>query len=176
MRHLNKKGGVFDVIIAIIFSFILVVVCVLMVFAQNQTFDKLKEVAPSMQSIFTNESEHNVSQIINDTVGQTSVAYSTLPWITVMLIFGFFMSVLISAFLVKTHPVFFVAYIFISIIAIIISVYISNAYQTLMTTGMLQSTWMSFVGANFIFVYFPIWVTVIAFIAGLLMYANIMVN
>lgn len=171
---LNKKGGIFDIVLAIVMAVILVFFCVIITYAQTITYDKLQEVAPTLQKSFSNET--NVSQIITDTVGNTSVAYATLPWITVMLIFGFFLSVLITAFLVKTHPVFFVAYIFIAIIAVILSAYISNAYQTLSTNALLQSTWMNFTGANFIFNYFPIWVTAIAFIAGLLMYANLMVE
>lgn len=171
---MNKKGGMFDIILAIVLSFVLVIFCVIFFYVQNVTSTKLQELAPTIQKSFTNDT--NVSLIISDTIGGTTAAYNTLPWITVMLIFGFFFSILVSSFLVKTHPVFFVGYIFISVISIILSAYISNSYMSLYSTAVLTNTWMNFTGANFIFAYLPIWVTVIAFLAGILMYGNLVLD
>lgn len=168
---MNTKGGMFDIFLAMILSFILVICCVIFVFASHTVNDKLLELAPSIQASFGNET--NVTQIINTSMGRVDMAYQSLKWITIMLIFGYFLTTLISAVLVKTHPVAFVGYIFIAIVSILVSIYISNTYETLMNTAQIQSVWFTFTGANYIFLYLPIWITVISFVAGILMYSNI---
>jgi len=168
----NKKGGIFDLILAIAMSFILVIFLVLMTYAQNEVEDQLMELAPTLQKSFSNNT--NVTNIIVNTVGKVSTAYLSFKWISVTLIFGFFASILVSSFLVKSHPAWFVGYIFVVIISIIISVYISNTYETLMQNPTLAETFLTgFFGANWIFLNLPIWVTIIGFIAGILMYINL---
>jgi hypothetical protein len=168
----NKKGGMFDLILAIALSLILVVCLIIFTFAQNKVDEKMVELAPTIQKSFTNET--NVSMIINDTIGKTTDAFKSFKWISLTLIFGFFMSILISAFLVRTHPAFFVGYIFVVIISIVISVYVSNSYEELMNTPILTETILTgFWGASWIFLNLPIWVTIIGMIAGILMYINI---
>lgn len=169
--HKNKRGGFFDLIVAIVLSFILVICFVAFMYAQHIVNDKLQEQAPELQGSFS--SSTNVSQVINDTVGKVGEAYQSFYWISIVLIVGYFLSILVTSFLVKTHPIWFVGHIFVIIIATIISVYISNTYQTLMMNGILEGTFAGFVGANYIFTYLPIWVVVIGFISGILMYANL---
>jgi ABC-type lipoprotein release transport system permease subunit len=168
---LDKKGGIADIFLVVIIVFILIVCVIMVTFAQSKFYEKIKEQAPNLQNSFDNST--NVSQLIDDTVGKTSQAYSTLPWITALLIIFYFLSILLSAFLVKTHPVTFVAYWLMVIVAVIISVYVSNVYETLSETAVLTSTWMTFSGANYIFTYLPIWVTIIGLIAGVLMFINL---
>jgi hypothetical protein len=166
----SRKAGIFDLILAIALSLILIVSLVLFTFAQHKTQEKLLEVAPKLQHNFNNI---NVTDTINESFGEVGDAYSTFKWISVMLIFGFFMSILISAFLVKTHPAWFVGYIFVVVISIIVSVYVSNAYETLLNNPTLASTFAGFFGATWIFLNLPIWVTIIGFLAGILMYINL---
>lgn len=168
----NKKGGMFDLILAIALSFILIICLIVFSFAQDQMDEKMMELAPVIQKSFTNET--NVTAIMVNTIGSTTQAFKSFKWISVTLIFGFFMSILISSFLVKTHPVFFVGYIFVVIISIIISVYVSNSYEQIMNTPMLADTILTgFWGASWIFLNLPIWVTIIGMLAGILMYINI---
>lgn len=168
----NKKGGMFDLILAIALSFILLVCLIVFMFAQNQIDEKMVELAPTIQKSFSNQT--NVSQIIDNSVGKTTDSFKSFKWISVTLIFGFFMSILVSSFLVKTHPAFFVGYIFIVIISIIISVYVSNSYEQIMNVPLLADTILTgFFGASWIFLNLPIWVTIIGFVAGILMYINI---
>lgn len=167
----NKKGGMFDLILAIALALILAVSLVLFTFAQNKLHTKLIQQAPQLQKHITNE---NVTDIINNTFGEVGNAYDSFKWISVMLIFGFFLSILVTAFLVRTHPAWFVGYIFIVVISVIVSVYISNAYEKLMNNATLSSTFMTgFFGQNWIFLHLPIWITIIGLIAGLLMYINL---
>lgn len=170
---MNKKGGLLDLIVFMILIFILVVILVVFMYAQNTVHHKLLDLAPSMQNSFSNDT--NVTNIINDTVGKTTIAFQSFTWISVFLIFGYLASLILTSFLVKSHPVFFVAYIFVVIISVIVAVYISNVYQYLMVNDILGGTWVNFIGANYIFTYLPIWISIIGFVSAILMYIN-MVN
>jgi len=74
--------------------------------------------------------------------------------------------------LVTTKPVFFIPYIFIVIIAIIVSVPLSNAYETLSNNAELSSTFTGFTASNFIMLNLPIWITIIGFTGGIIMFAR----
>jgi len=168
----NKKGGIMDLFLAIIFSFILAICLVLFMYAQNTVEDELLEIAPKLQESFSNNT--NVTQIIVETVGATSTAYTSFKWISVLLIFGFFLGVIISSFVVRTHPAWFIGYVFIVIVSVIFSVYVSNVYEELMSDPTLAQTFLTgFFAQNWIFLHLPIWVTVIGFLAGILMYINL---
>ena len=170
-RRLHKKGGMFDLILAIALSLILAVALVLFTYVQHATHEKLLEKAPSLQRSFTNI---NVTDTINASFGAVGDAYQNFRWISVTLIFGFFASILVSAFLVRTHPAWFIGYIFVVVIAVVLSAYISNSYERLMQNEILMETFLTgFYGQNWIFLHLPIWVTIIGFLAGILMYINL---
>ena len=166
----TKKGGLLDLIIAMVIALVLAVALVLFTFAQNKVEEQMYLVAPALQDDFTNI---NVTQVIDDTIGDVSRAYTSFKWISVMLIFGLFLSILISSFIVRTHPAWFIGYLFIVIISVIISVYISNTYEQLMNNPTLANTFLTgFFAQNWIFLNFPVWVTVFGLIGSVLLYIN----
>lgn len=167
----NRKGGIMDIFVAMAMALVLIVVLVLLTFSANTVKTKMLQQAPAIQSSFSNDT--NVSQIIENTVGGVTSSYDTFKWISVLLIFGFFLSILVSAFLVKTHPAWFIGYVLMIIIAVVLSVYVSNTYEKLMNDSTLAATFLGFTGANYIFLYLPIWILVIGIIAGILMYINL---
>jgi hypothetical protein len=78
-----------------------------------------------------------------------------------------------GSYLVTTKPVYFVPYIFIVIIAVVVSAGISNAYDMVRTNPTLASTFEGFVGANYIMLYLPIWIAVVGIIGGIIMYSRL---
>lgn len=167
----NKKGGLTDLFLFMAVSFAMVMFMVIMVYVGNTAYTKLNENSEAFQKALGTSG--NATEIIDDSMGQVNVAYSSLKWISVMLIFGLALSILLSSFLVRTYPVFFVPYIFIVIIAVIISVPISNAYETIYQNPTLASTFEGFFGATWIFLHLPIWISVIGILAGVLMFINV---
>lgn len=167
----NKKAGMFDIFIAIILSITLVIALVLFTYSNTLINSKLLEQAPSLERNLP--AGTNVTKMINDSMDKVTLSYSQFKWISVALIFVYFLCVLLSAYLVKTHPAWFIAYIMICILATIISAYLSNAYETMMITPYFATTWADFVGANYVFLYLPYWIAVISLIAGALMYINL---
>lgn len=169
----GKQGAMSDLFLFITIGFIIVIFSVVMYFVATKTYTSLLS-SNAIQKGLGNDG--NATQIINQTVGQVVNAYQSLKWITVMLLFGLALSILISSFLVKTNPIFFVPYVIILIIAIIVSVPVSNTYETIYQNPVLAESFSGFWGATWIFLHLPIWVTVIGIFAGILMFINVVRN
>lgn len=87
-------------------------------------------------------------QIVNSTVGQQAVTAmddfgtSSLQQIFLFVFMGMLLALMISSFLVSSHPVFLIIYILLLVINIIIAIFAGNAYQML-NTGELAATYAS---------------------------------
>jgi hypothetical protein len=90
------------------------------------------------------------------------------------MIFGMVLTIIISNFLVKAHPVFFVGYVFVGILAVVLSIIISNAYSDMLNDATLGQELMKAKIGTFIMLYLPIWVTIITFLGAILLFAGIM--
>lgn len=168
---MNKKGNVLtDIFVFMIFAFILMIAIVIIVYASTTMYTKLLQNADVFQNIMQPTS--NATTLIQNTFGQVPNAYESLKWITVALIFGMMISIIIAAYMVRISPMFFIAYLFIWIIAIIISAPISNTYQDIYNNPILASTFSGFWSVNYIFENLPIWITVIGAISAILMIIN----
>ena len=166
----DKRGAGFtDLFVFLVFAFVLALACGMFVYIGTTTYEALQNKSDAFQGGMTS---HNASEIIASTFGNVPNAYSALRWITVMLIVGMAISILVSSFLVATRPVFFVVYILIWIIAIIVSVPMSNAYETIYQTPHLATAFSGFWGQTFIFLNLPIWITVIGGLSGIIMFVN----
>lgn len=168
----NKRGSLFDLFLFMALGFCVIIFMVVMTFIASTMNTKLHEQAPVIQKALGDSG--NATEIIDENFGDVVTAYSSLKWISVMIIFGLMLSILLTSFLVKTNPVFFVPYILILIIAVIVSVPIANAYETIYNNPTLASTFTGFFGVSWIFLHLPIWISVIGILAGILMFANVM--
>lgn len=165
----GKKGDFLGTFVLIILAFIIIMMCVLFFYIQGVTEDQLHATLDNLtgRGIF---GATNVSQTIDDTFGDVGTSYTQLKWITVMLIFGMIMGIFIGSYMVTTRPVMFVPYIFLTIIAIVVSVGISNSYETLISNSTLSSSFAQFTGANHFMLYLPVYVSIIGFAGGIIMF------
>ena len=166
----NKHGAFSDIFLFMILAFIVIFICAIMIYIANTTTTQLHLTMDGMD--LGDGSGNNVSQVIDYTVGATALTFQALYWITAFIIFGMILGIFIGSYLVTTKPVFFIPYIFIVIIAIIVSVPLSNAYETLSNTAELSSTFTGFTASNFIMLNLPIWITIIGFTGGIIMFAR----
>ena len=173
MRSLlkNKRGGFTDLFVFMVFIFVIILVSVIMVYLSVVTEDKLQETLGVMDGLGDTEG-NNASQVIDNTMGVVTLTFSALHWITVFLIGGMIMGIFIGSYLVTTKPIFFIPYLFLTIIAIVVSVTISNAYETISNNAILNSTFLEFTGANWIFLNLPIWITIIGIGGGIIMFSR----
>lgn len=167
----NKKGFVGDIFVFMLVAFILSLMAGIFLYLGYAALDELHDHTDIIQKAIG--SKDNATTVINDTFGKVPNAYESLKWITVMLIVGMFLSILITYFLVRTRPVFFIAYLLVWIIAIIVSVPLSNAYEIVYQTPVLASSFTGFYGQTYIMLHFPIWVTIIGGLAGIILFVNL---
>jgi len=166
----NKRGGFSDLFIFMIFAFVIVFISVIWVYMGGLAQDQIQD---SLGSMDLHDTEgNNASQVIDNTIGDFNASISALKWITVFLIAGMILSIFIGSYLVTTKPIFFIPYLFIVIIAIVVSVPMSNAYETLMTNPTLSSTFTGFMGANWIMLNLPIWITIIGITGAIIMFSR----
>ena len=159
----NKKGAYADVFIFIIMAFVIVLFFGMMYFA----FTKMNTVLTSVKfDIGTGSTATNFSNIVNSTWGEVYEGYGQLKTMAYVLIFGMILTILVGAWKIKSPPIFLIFYIIVSIGAIIVSVYISNMYQNLLSNSDFGSTLQSFKGASYILLRLPIIASVVALFSG----------
>jgi len=171
VKKYNKKGGLTDLFLFMILGFILLVVSGIFLFIGHTMKEKLLESGVIEKTL--EGTGENATQVIEMTMGKVVESYELLKWLTTVLIVGLMLSIFVTSYLVKVRPIFFVPYILLVIISIIVSVPLSNTYETLINHPTLASTFSGFVGGNFIWLNLPIWITVIGFGAGLIMFINV---
>ena len=165
---MNKRGGMVDIFLFMILSVAIIFICAIFIYiggiAQNQlhaTMDNMTQFGSA-----------NVTQVIDQTIGHVNQAYQSLYWISLMLIVGMIISIFIGSYLVTTKPIFFIPYIFIMIIAVVVSVGIANAYETVINDPTLASTFAGFVGSNFIMLKLPMMVAIIGIVGAIIMFVR----
>lgn len=166
----NKKAGFTDLFLFIIFVLVIFLFCGVFIYISNITTDKLHE---TMDTMDIGDGTHNASETIDNTMGKVNLSFDALYWISVFLIFGMIIAIFIGSYMVTTKPIFFIPYIFIIIIAIIVSVPVSNAYETLRGDTTLGSTFAGFTGSNYVMNYLPMIVAIVGVVGGIIMFSRL---
>lgn len=163
----GKQGGMTDLFIFMIFSIAILFICGVFIYMGGMATEQVHDTIDNMQF-----GDANTSEVIDQTFGQVNTAYQSLYWIAIMLIVGMVLSIFIGSYLVTTKPIFFIPYAFIVIIAVIIAVGLSNAYEQVIQDPTLASTFAGFLGANFIMLQLPIWIAIIGIVGGIIMFVR----
>lgn len=166
----NKKGGLTDVFLVMIFAFVIILISGVMIYISTEV---KKELHTQMDNMDIGDGTNNASVVIDNTIGAVGTAYDSLYWVSVFLIFGMIIAVFIGSFMVTTHPVYFIPYFFVCIIAVVVAVPMSNTYETLVNDATIGSTFMGFTGSNWIMANLPIVISIVAFTGGIIMYSRL---
>ena len=167
---MNKRGGFTDLFIFMIVAFVLVLFCGVFLYITNTATDELRENIPNMNLV--GDGNQNASETLEATLGSAVLSFNALYWITIFLIFGMIIAIFIGSYMVTTKPIFFIPYIFVVIIAVIVAVAISNAYELLYANATLNSTFANFVGANWILAQLPIIIAIVRIAGGIIMFVR----
>jgi hypothetical protein len=167
----NKKGAFTDLFLFMIFAFVIILVSVAFIYMGNRATDQLKSTMGNITGL-KDVHGNNASVVVDNTFGKGVQSYNSLTWISVFLIFGMIIAIFIGSYLVTTKPIFFVPYLFVVIIAIVVSVPISNTYETLTQDATLSGTFSQFIGANFLMLNLPVVVTIVGFVGGIIMFSR----
>jgi hypothetical protein len=165
-RPMNKKGSLIDVILWMVIAFIVIFVFAGFFF-MFVTMNSSLSAIPDIPSIGFHNS-------VAQTFTQVSNAMPILQWVVVAFIFAMILSIFISNFLIKVHPVFFIIYILLVIVAVIFSAYLSNAYETILNSNnALTPTLEQFTGANFIMLNLPYISAIVGVLGSIFLLINI---
>lgn len=118
----------------------------------------------------------NMTQAAIMTFGQANAAMSGIKLVSMALIFSMIMLTILVNFFYKVHPAFFALYVLFAVLAVIFSVPVSNAYETLLQSGTMEDFMQQQVFANYVLLHLPIWVTLIAGIGAITLFVNILRN
>lgn len=161
----NKKGAYADVLIFVIMAFIITIFFGIMYYG----FTQMNNVLTSVQfNIGSGATATNFSNVVNSTWGQVYDAYGQLKTMAYVLIFGMILTILVSAWMVRSPPLFLIIYIIISIVGVIVGAYISNLYQGLLLNADFGATLQSFKGASYLLLYLPYLAGIVALFSGLI--------
>jgi len=169
IKTMNKKGGFTDLFIFMIILFVMMLFLGVFGYIIFEVQDELTEKLPTMD--WSNST--NATQIINDSIGKSNSSFTTLYWLSGLIIFGMILSIFMGSYLVTTKPVFFIPYIFVVIIAVIVSVPISNAYEELAQNAILSSSFSNFAIGNWFLSQLPIIISVVGILGGIIMFSMI---
>jgi len=162
---MNKKGFLMDILIWIIICFVTLMFLGLWVYS----FDLL---TTTMEGIGSSGGI-NITKHAQATFGVMNEHMQQLHFIAFIIMFMLGISILITSFFVKSHPVFFIVYLLVIVIAVIFAVYVSNAYEVLLGADTIGSTLQGFGGGNFIMEYLPLWTVIIGFIGAIFLFSGI---
>lgn len=164
----NKKADVTDILVWLILSFTLVLFFGAWIFGFNRITETLTAIDAR---VGVNETIGSISQ---ETIGRVNFHQTRgLHVLSFVMILSMALSILITNFLIKAHPVFFLVHIMVTITAIIASVYLSNAYEDLLGSGTLSATLSEFTASSFILLNLPIWTAVIGIFGAVFLFMGI---
>jgi hypothetical protein len=161
----NKRGAVTDLFVWMIVCFVIVIVLGAFYYMGGIVNTKITEKIPVIQASMGSEEKTNVTQIVDESIGELNRSFEAFKWISVMLMVGMLLSLVLSGFLVKIHPAFFIANLFLIVIAIAVSIPLSNTYEKLYLDATLGATFTGFYGASYIWLNLPMWVVVAGFLS-----------
>jgi len=170
-QKIKKKGSIFTNL----FILIAVLVVSILFFAGFQYGFGL----------FTNQLENsdiqifstNVTTVTKNTFSQVNNALGGLKWVALAIFVAMAITIFVSNFLVKAHPVFLILYILIAVVGVVFSVYVSNAYETiLLGNSGIVPTLQTYGFMNYIMLNLPIFITIIAFAGAVFLFIGMSVD
>jgi len=165
----SKKGAFSDLIVFVSVAFVLALVVPTLFFTFNSVYTELRT---NIADIPGAAGDENATQIVDDTLGTFVDTFSILEWATGLMIMAMVLSIIITGVLIQTHPVAFIVYLFMWIGSVVVSVPISNAYETIYLDPILASSFSGFTAQNFIMLNLPLWMIVIGGIGAIALFVN----
>lgn len=112
----------------------------------------------------------NLSDASLDTFGQLNMGLQALRLVAISIILGMALFTIVGGIGVRYHPLFFIGYVIIGVLAVILSVPVSNAYETLVTDQIFDGTLQTFTFGNWVLLNLPVFVAVITIFGSIFMF------
>lgn len=167
----KAQFSTFNVFTFMIVAFIAVVFFAGLIYVQGMIYNVFHDIG--VQNEATGAISVNMTEAAEVTFGNVNQSIQALRLVALTLILGIGIGIIITNALVKIHPLFFFVYMLISLLAIIFSVPVANAYHGLLSSGTYDGLLQSFTGANWILLNLPVVVTVISIFGGIFLFINL---
>ena len=164
---MNNKGGMFSIIIWIASVLTIIIFLGGYLYAHNLFTDAMLDAGATMGTSLV-----NLTDATQKVVVPINNAMSALHWISFILITVLAFSILLENFYVREHPVMFFVHLIVVIIGVVVSIYVSNAYEDLLGSGILASTLGGFTASSYVALWLPYWVAVIGIFGLVLLVIN----
>jgi hypothetical protein len=115
----------------------------------------------------------NMSIAVAGIIDPVNNAMNGLNIISVAILLGLMLSIFIEAYYVRKHPILFVVYFLIVVLAVTSSIYIANQYETLMSNSLLGSYISANTGGSFIVLNLPMITSLIGFVGLIILFAAV---
>lgn len=144
MKLTQKKGDILDIIIFLVTLIILSI-----------GFFTFAYIVPNITDGFNNAGLNNSVQGINAIDHLESFGVVGIQRGFFFIFVGLIMGIMVSSFFIRTHPIFIFLYIFMLAIAVILSVYLGNIYETftanpLFAERLADQTWINLIMNNIV--------------------------
>lgn len=165
---MDKKGGLTDMFLFLILTFIIVVVSGLLIFIGTTTSNELHNKLDNMST-----STVNYTQILEQSMDKVPTSYYVLRWGSFLLIAGMILSILFGSYLVTTRPIFFIPYLIILMLAVMLSAVMANVYEdNFLNNATLGTYYQTFTMTNYIMIYLPLVVSIVGILGAVIMFAS----
>lgn len=115
----------------------------------------------------------NMTEAAENTFGAiNSALIPGLRILSMVILFGMVLQIFLTNFLIRKNPLYFLLHVFMTAFAVILSVYVSNAYESFLTGQVFSSQLIGFTATTYILLNLPVWVTVIGIIGAILLVIN----
>lgn len=162
----DKKGQMGDMITWVVVAFIVLIVFGILGLIFWNVNDSLYNVGTI--------GDINVSNITETIVSPSNAVL--LNWLNIIgfiIIIGGGISILVSNFAIRVHPIFLAVYFLLTVMAIVAAVYISNTYVDLLSNVALGSYLQQFSMGNFIMTWLPYFTAVIGVFGMIFLFIGI---
>ena len=121
-KKMNNKGELLDSLTFLIYVFIFAIGLFVLIF-----------IIPKISNGLSNAGLNSTSEGANAIKSMENIGTHTINNGFLMLFVGFILSMMITSFLVRSHPIFLFMYIFFLAISILLAFYLGNAYYDMKT-------------------------------------------
>jgi len=162
---INKKASSLSIIVWIASVFVIIFFLAGWLYMHNLLTNVLTSIPDNNKIV-------NLTYAVQNTIVPLNNAMNALHYISFILITMLAFSILIENFYIRRHPILFVVHVLIVIIGVVAGVYVSNAYESLMSNNILSGTLIGFKASSYIALYLPLWVAVVGLIGLILLVIN----
>lgn len=171
----NKKaqfGSVFNIITLIIFAVLVVLVFGGWIYVQHTLYNVFHQAGVMNEANYGQPGYTNMTYAADATFGVISNGINNLRMVALVFIVAIAICWIIVNSLLKIHPMFYFVYILICGLAIWFAAPVSNAYETLLNSGVYAGELANFTGANYIILNLPTFIMFVSVIGGIFLFIN----